>query len=69
MSALERNYLKLDRFHSFLVKYFENYVLEKNQTMNDRVEYIFHFKMQTLFVVNEFVVVKYLEVNPQNNLG
>lgn len=65
---MERECFKLDRFHSFLVKYFENYVLE-NQTLNDRVEYILQFKMQALFVVNEFVVERYLEVKPQNNLG
>lgn len=65
---MERDCFKLDRFRSLLVKYFENYVLE-NQTPNDRVEYILQFKMQALFVANEFVVGRYLEVKPQNNLG
>lgn len=37
--------------------------------MDGRVECVFHFKMQTLSVVNVFVVVKYLKGNPQNNLG
>lgn len=50
------------------MKEFENSVLE-TKILDDRTGCVFHFKMQSLSVVNIFVVVKYLKGNPQNNLG
>ena len=68
MSSLEGNCFKLDRFHSFFSERIWKFCLWKPKYWMAELD-VFHFKMQTLSVVNVFVVVKYLKGNPQNNLG